>query len=117
MMPTYDLYSTRRKRELGKIPDVYTYDALPQAFRTQVIHIWGDAIGIPYHSGEYNTDRIQAAYLSIAKFLRREFGVTTLISSNYEPESKRKAEEELQKWLLSEKDIEKVLDGIEASFL
>jgi hypothetical protein len=115
-MPVYDLYSKRRKRELGQIPDVYAYDALPQTFRMQIFHIWGDAIGIPYHSGYSNTDRIQQTYLSIAKILRREFGKAVLYGHS-DSEDARNAHEEMKTWLLNETNVDKVLDGIEASFV
>jgi hypothetical protein len=46
-MPIYDLFSKRRKRVTGDVPDVYSYDQIPQNLRAQIIHIWGDALGNP----------------------------------------------------------------------
>lgn len=44
-MPIPDLFSKRRKRELGEAPDVYQYDSLPLSFRVQVMHIIDDVLG------------------------------------------------------------------------
>jgi len=41
-----DLFSKRKKQQesQGK-PDVYQYDKIPDAFKIQVVHIWGTALG------------------------------------------------------------------------
>ena len=56
-MPVIDIYSRRRKKQLGHVPDVYEYDTIPEELRIQIFQIWGEAIGIPYHSGFDNTPR------------------------------------------------------------
>ena len=43
-MPIVDLYSKRQKRLRGEVPDVLTYDKIPQILRVQIIHIWDDFI-------------------------------------------------------------------------
>ncbi len=48
-MPTFDLFSKRRKRAAGEMPDVYTYEIIPEELRVQIVHIWGDAIGRNNH--------------------------------------------------------------------
>lgn len=63
-MAVWELYSKRRKKELGQLPDVFTYDSVPLALRTQVVHMWAEAIGLPYHSD--GTDEIQGIYLQLA---------------------------------------------------
>lgn len=37
-MAIHDLFSKRRKQELGERPDVYAYDFLPHELRVQIIH-------------------------------------------------------------------------------
>jgi hypothetical protein len=114
-MPVWDLYSKRRKKELGQLPDVFTYDSIPSALRTQVVHMWDDAIGVPYRSGERETETIQNTYLQIARILRREFGVFKL-SNSREPDDKREARDDLVSWFLKEHDNERLLDAIELTF-
>jgi hypothetical protein len=115
-MAVWDLYSKRRKRELGQLADVFTYDSIPSALRTQVVHMWDEAIGIPYQSGVTgHTDKIQDTYLQIAQILRREYGVFKL-SNSRDPDDKREAREDLVNWFLKEPDNERVLDAIELTF-
>src|SRR5437899_5946729 len=44
-MPIYDLFSKRQRVLEGKVPDVYSYDEIPQQLRMQILHILGDALG------------------------------------------------------------------------
>ena len=44
-MAIFELFSKRQKALRGDIPDVYTYDDLPNALRVQIVHIWSDALG------------------------------------------------------------------------
>jgi hypothetical protein len=105
-MAVYDLFSKRKKRELGKTTDVYTYDAIPAGLRKQVVHIWRDAIGVPDHY----VQEIGDTYETIVGALRREYSTFKLHSDS------REAPEELINWFLSEGETDKVLDGIELSF-
>ena len=41
----FDLFSKRQKRLKGDIPDIYTYDEIPNSLRVQIIHIWYDVLG------------------------------------------------------------------------
>ncbi|WP_439402136.1 STM4504/CBY_0614 family protein [Bradyrhizobium sp. DASA03068] len=114
-MPVFDLYSKRRKRELGQAPDVFSYDEIPQGFRTQVAHIWSDAIGDPNQS-EYYAEDMQQWYHEIVKVLRREYSVFQLVSRYMNPNDPSQARSELIEWFLAEKEPTKVLDAIELSF-
>jgi hypothetical protein len=115
-MAVWDLYSKRRKKELGQLPDVFMYDSIPSALRTQVVHMWDDAIGVPYRSGlSGHTERIQDTYLQIAQILRREYGVFKL-SNSRDPDDRGEAREDLVNWFLKEQDNERVLDAIEMTF-
>lgn len=44
-MPIFELFSKRQKRLRGEVPDIYTYDIIPQTLKVQVVHILTDAIG------------------------------------------------------------------------
>jgi AbiJ N-terminal domain 4 len=115
-MVVHDIYSRRKKRELGELPDVFTYDRIVPEFRRQIIQMWEDAIGIPYHTDPQNTSKIQGMYLDIAKILRREYGLRTLTGTSRDPNEREFAYEELTGWFLNEVNIDRILDGVEVSF-
>jgi len=115
-MAVWELYSKRRKKELGQLADVFTYDSIPSALRAQVVHLWDEAIGVPYRRnfvGEL--EKIRETYQQIVQILRREYGVFRLFKAN-DPEDSREAKDDLVNWFLREKDNERVLDGIELTF-
>jgi uncharacterized protein DUF7014/AbiJ-like protein len=105
-MAIFELFSKRKKRESGDVPDVYIYDQIPRALRVQIIHIWGDAIGSPetFHSAE-------SLYERIVQTLHREYGLFRLDDRRGEPPYA-----ELSSFFLTEKDTDKALDVIELSF-
>ena len=43
-MGIVDIFSKRQRRLRGELPDVYQYTDLPNAFRTQVVHILLDVL-------------------------------------------------------------------------
>lgn len=106
-MVVYDLFSKRKKRVLGKTKDVFTYDAIPEGLRTQIVHIWRDGLGVP---NTYSYD-IGETYETIVDALRREYSTFQLHPAN------RGAHEELINWFLTEKDTDRVLDAIELTFI
>jgi hypothetical protein len=115
-MPVWELYSKRRKKELGQLPDVFTYDIIPNTLRTQIVHMWHEAIGVPYRRniiGE--AEKIQDSYQQIAQILRREYGVFKL-SNARNPNHRDEAKDDLVSWFLKEQDNEHVLDAIELTF-
>ncbi|MCW1988756.1 hypothetical protein ABIE85_004236 [Bradyrhizobium diazoefficiens] len=87
-MAVWELYSKRRKKELGQLADVFTYDTIPGALRTQVVQMWNEAIGVEYRADD--TETIQDTYLQIAQILRREYGVFKL-SNSRDPGDRREA--------------------------
>ncbi|MFU3828947.1 STM4504/CBY_0614 family protein [Pseudomonas aeruginosa] len=107
-MPVIDLYSKRRKRELGLLPDVYTYDNFTSSLRTQICYVISDALGIQ----DQNEKEIN--YESICEVLRREYGVYRLVSDLH---PRTKAPQELLNFISCEQDIDRVLDAVELSFL
>jgi hypothetical protein len=116
-MAVYDLYSKRRKRAQGQTTDVYRYDAAPTTFKNQIVHMWGETIGIPYVTiGTPNVQaRIRGTYHDIVSVLRKEYGVATL-AKNSDPTNHAKSRDELITWYMLEGDTDRILDAIELSF-
>jgi len=113
-LSVFETFSKRQKRLRGENPDIYRYDAMPEQLRVQIVHIWHYALG----DGEAFQDRfganVRQAYRFIVETLRREFGVFGLVDpGNQQP---RHHLEELVRFLLLERDVERVLDAIEVSF-
>ena len=112
-MSIFNIFSKRQKKLRGDVPDVYTYDKIPQPLKVQIIHIWGDVLGNAdnyrvEHVGTYRT------YKSIVETLCREYGVFSLPGEgNY---GNRNYFNELVNFLLQQQDAEKALDAIELSF-
>jgi hypothetical protein len=78
-MAVYDLYSKRMAVELGQVPDVFEYDKIPEGLRRQVIHMWDEAVGVPFYVHDGYTGVVQKTYHSIVQMLCREYGRTTLL--------------------------------------
>ena len=74
-MAIFDLFSKRQKKLRGDVSDVYVYDGLPQALRTQIIHIWFDTLG---NQNEWWEGHVKQAYPLIVDTLCREYGVFKL---------------------------------------
>jgi hypothetical protein len=109
----FDIFSKRQKKLRGEVPDVYTYDDIPQPLRVQIIHIWNDTLGSQraYADSHPGTRR---AYRLIVETLCREYGVFLLGAK--ETYGERNYLLELGNFLLAERDPEKALDVIELSF-
>jgi hypothetical protein len=112
-MSIFDLFSKRQRRLRGEVPDVYSYDTIPQPLRVQIVHILRDTLGDERHysSSLYKT---QGAYQFVVDTLCREYGVFTLgKSQDYRG---RNYLVEFATFLLQEEDHEKILDAVELSF-
>ena len=94
-LPITDIYSKRQKKLRGETPEVYVYDDLPNPLRVQIVHIWRDKCGSGINLGDDDKQ-------SVSKILCTEYGTLELPS--------------LERFLLEEKDYEKVLDVVELSF-
>ena len=101
-----DLFSKRQKRLRGEVPDVYVYDVLPEPLRVQIVHLWSRALDKGSHPGHVSS------YVAIARILCEEYGLFQLPGTEYP----RNRHEELEKFVLKEADVERVLDAIELSF-
>ena len=112
-MGIFDLFSKRQKKLRGDVPDVYTYDAIPQPLRVQIVHIWQDALG---NENDYHDSYKGAfgAYKFVVETLCREYGLFKLPGTK--DYGDRNYLSELANFVLQQEDIEKVLDAIELSF-
>lgn len=104
-MAIYELYSSRKRRENGELPDVYSYNHIPSAFRVQISYIWSETISRSNVSSFH--------YHNIVKVLRREYGKITLDAKNKRPHDSTYSEEELKAFFFSTTDNDKVIDIIE----
>lgn len=106
-MAVFDLFSKRQKRARGEVPDVFTYDDIPEQLRVQIIHIIQDAIGKDFRYERYYAKN---AYKLINDILCREYGLFEL--SKYS----NSLQESILKFFLACEDNDQVLDVIELSF-
>jgi AbiJ N-terminal domain 4 len=104
-MGIFDLYSKRRRREGGDVPDVYQYTDFPNALRVQVVHIWKTAFGDPEA-----WRNVSELFREIHDVLCREYGVFNL-TDRHEP-----AFQKVANFMLHSQDTERVLDVIELTF-
>ena len=115
-MTIFDLFSKRQKALRGEVPDVYTYDDLPNPLRVQIVHIWRDALGSEndYYDQYGCGPNVKSAYKFIVDTLCREYGLFQLPTA--EKYQDRMYLKELANYLLQVEDIEKQLDVVELSF-
>lgn len=111
-MEIYDLYSRRRAKERGNIPDVYQYEVIPEPLRVQVIHIWSDTFG---DINGRHASKVKNAYHGLAQFLRREYGVFSLVANNHYPDDPDYSYDELRDFFLASQDTDRVIDVVELS--
>ena len=109
----FDLFSKRQKRLKGDIPDIYSYDDIPNSLRVQIVHIWYDVLGNSNDYYSYHKD-VKSAYKFIVDTLCREYGLFSLPS--HDKYGDRIYFSELVNFFLQEKDIDKVIDVIELTF-
>lgn len=115
-MTIFDLFSKRQKALRGEVPDVYTYDDLPNPLRVQIVHIWQDALGSEndYYNQYGCGPNVKFAYKFIVDTLCREYGLFQLPTA--EKYQDRIYLNELSNYLLQVDDVEKQLDIVELSF-
>jgi hypothetical protein len=109
-MAIIDLFSKRQKRLRGEVPDIFTYDNIPQNLRIQIVKIITDLIGKPpqYSTGNY----VEAAYEFIFDSLCREYGRFRLLE-NSNSENKQW---QVINFLLQTTNTDDVLDVVELTF-
>lgn len=107
-MAIFDIFSKRQKRLRGEIPDVYTYDEIPQPLKVQIVHIIQDAIGEDRYVGDEHAKNI---YKFLHKAICREYGVFRLGNGYNELH-----QEQLFNYFLQSKKAEEAIDIVELSF-
>ena len=106
-MGVFDIFSKRQKRAQGEVPDVYSYDPIPRAFRVQVVHIWGDAFGADPVRGR--NDKAEM-FREMRAILAREYGKFALADAMKSPEL------DMTTFFLSGSETPEALDVIELTF-
>ncbi|MBX8533643.1 hypothetical protein K5D33_02815 [Pseudomonas cichorii] len=106
-MPVMDLYSKRRRRELGLLPDVFTYDDFDTNLRTQICYVLTDVLSIQ------SLNERAGNYASICRALRREYGVDQLVR---DLRIRASFDEELMQFIRQERNIDRVLDAVELCY-
>ena len=117
-MPIFDIFSKRQKKLRGDVPDVYSYDALPEPLKVQIVHIVLGALGNPqeyYSSVQYENRQVRVTYKAIVDTLCREYGVFRLPGNHHDHEE-RMYLKELVDFFLQEKNVERSLDVVELCF-
>lgn len=110
-MSTFDLFSKKQKRLRGEVPEVYQYSLMPKPLRVQIVQIIRDSFG--KNKELYGKpSRPKSAYKFVHDTACREYGKFTLDESDYGFSNKDLVEE----YILSENDIEKVLDIVDLAF-
>lgn len=105
-MAIFELFSKRQKKLCGDMPDVYSYEEIPQALRVQIVHIIRDTFG----EDGYSSNDSSGAYQYIHKALCKEYGVFTL------KQHARSDAEAVLDYFLNCDDYEHCLDVIEITF-
>ena len=116
-MPIFDIFSKRQRKLRGDVPDVYTYDALPQPLKVQIVHIMLGSLGNAqeYRASSYENNQVRRAYKSIVEALCREYGVFQL-PGNDEDYGQRMYLNELVNFFLQENNLERAFDVVEMCF-
>lgn len=73
----FNIFSKRQKTLRGEMPDVFSYDKIPQPLKVQIVHILNDTLGNEndYYTSSYGT---KGAYQFAVDTLCREYGIFTL---------------------------------------
>lgn len=112
-MSVFDIFSKRQKRLRGEVPDVYSYDNLPDPLKVQIIQIWEAALGTAQAYADMQRGPLRA-YSFIVGTLRHEYGVFSLVGPQA-PEVGN-AVSELFAFFLGERTADKALDAVELCF-
>lgn len=112
-MAVFDIFSKRAKRAQNPVEDVFQYEEIGLKLRTQIVHIWFDALGTHDDFMGYGNASVHEEYKSIVKALQREYGVFCLVEDRYQAKDEF---HELINFFQRETANEKVLDVIELSF-
>ena len=113
-MAIVDLLHKRQKRLRGEYSDVYQYDKLPDKLKVQIVHIWKETIGEDYSGGQWNPSSENRKYLETCyNILCKELGVFDLNKEDTFLGNTVSYSQNISKYFLSEKNIEKALSVVE----
>lgn len=113
-MAIVDLFHKRQKRLRGEYSDVYQYDKLPDKLKVQIVHIWKETIGEDYSGGQWNPSSENRKYLETCyNILCKELGVFELNEEDTFLGNTVSYSQNISKYFLSEKNIEKALSVVE----
>lgn len=113
-MATYNLYSKRRRAELGQVIDVFQYDEISEKLRVQIMHIWKSVYAVETSSDRYITpheELLRSVFAGFEEILCREYGLLTLRNRR-----NTDAWEAVADFLLNERDNNRVIDLIDLVF-
>ena len=83
-MPITEIYSKRLKSALGDLPDLYTYDSIPQELRIQVTYLWAELTSISQHSSwPLSKNSKKQMYQQVSQTLAREYGRLQLVENQH----------------------------------
>lgn len=108
-MSIIDLFSKRQKRLRGEVPDVFTYDHIPEPLKVQILQILDDTLALGQDDRIYPQPRHAGRFL--VEGLRKEYGVFSLTGN---PNDQYRTE--LFNFILTQKATDRVIDAIELSF-
>lgn len=103
----FNLFSKRQKEIRGELPDIFTYDNLPDKLRAQIVHIIRDAIGTDHG---YDVEHASSCYKFVNDALCREKGVFELTKHSSD------IEQSVINYFLIENDHEQAIDVVELCF-
>lgn len=112
-MGIVDLFSKRQKRLRGEVPDVYRYDALPQPFRAQIVHIMAETWEVLHD--HLQVPPCEVLYHEIAETLCHEYGLLD-VDDFLPSEELNEPYPPLIRYFLGIRDIEKALDVVQLGF-
>ena len=104
-------FSRRQERLRGEILDVYQYDVIPNELRIQIVQIWQKTF--QEHALHFQYDP-ENPYRIVVEYLRHERGAIRLPASDTVAADEYFGE--LANYFFHERDNEKTLDVVEASF-
>ena len=109
----FDLFSKRRRKEIGDIPDVYSYDQLSDQLRVQITYQFDQM----FKSVDNFSNEKKAIYEFLATTLREERGVYELADGRRRSRDlfseQWNFETEVKNYFLFEKIVDEAIDVIE----
>jgi hypothetical protein len=106
-MAIFELYSKRQKRLRGEVPEVFSYDIIPNDLRVKIVHIISDVIG----EDGYSRQDATLVYKFVHNTLCREYGLFEL-TNTYNESFKG----QVLNFFLQTEETDKAIDVIELTF-